>query len=135
MAYKYSKTTKETQEQQHIIAKYISDGSNLNRLYQYLADNEGKEDKEKFLQEIDIPNSEEIKLNNLIIPHLIDSFNSTVDKYSNCIQHGGITLDLNAMQKKSIDIPTIISTEQNDKIIELAKNIIGKDEKDYLNHE
>ena len=132
MADKYSETQEETQENQHSIAKYISDGINLNRLYQYLADNAGNGKQEEFLQGIDIPSSEEIKINNLILPPLINSFNSTVDKYSKHIEHGGKPLNLDVIQEKDIKIPEVMSIKQDDELLKLAQQIIVKGRQDSL---
>ena len=136
MAYKYSETTKETQEKQHNIAKYISDGISLNRLYQYLADNAGNGKQEEFLQGIDIPSSEEIKMNNLILPPRINSFNSTVDKYSKHIEHGGKPLNLDVIQeKKPISIPEEMAIKPDDELLKLAQQIIVKGRQDSLTQE
>ena len=133
MAYKYSKTTEKTQEKQHSIAKYISDGINLNRLYQYFADNAGNGKQEEFLQGIDIPSSEEIKINNLTLPCLTDSYNGTVEKYSEYIQHGGKPLNLDVIQeKKPISIPEEMSIKQDDELLKLAQQIIVKGRQDPL---
>ncbi|HCC03661.1 MAG TPA: hypothetical protein DEP51_02225 [Clostridiales bacterium] len=133
VAYKHSETTEETRDKQHNIAEDISDGINLNRLYQYLADNAGNGKQEEFLQGIDIPSSEEIKINNLILPPLINSFNSTVDKYSKHIEHGGKPLNLDVIQeKKPISIPEEMSIKQDDELLKLAQQIIVKERQDAI---
>ncbi len=132
MAYKYSETTEETQENQHSIAKYISDGINLNRLYQYFADKAENGEQDESLQGINIPSSEEIKINNLILPCLTDSYNRTVEKYSAYIQHGGKPLNLDVIQEKDIKIPEVMSIKQDDELLKLAQQIIVKGRQDSL---